>query len=79
MTLPQLKPCPDCGSDNVNVFTYENGWRHCECNHCWKLGRGEGSMLAAIRWWNAQERLPISPVREFSYLAKELKGDANGE
>lgn len=75
MTLPQIKRCPDCGSDNVNVFIYENGWKHVECNHCWKLGRGEGRIVDAIRWWNAQERYPISPVREFSYAAEQEKTD----
>jgi Zn ribbon nucleic-acid-binding protein len=32
MTAPKLKPCPVCrADDDLAIYTYENGWRHVEC------------------------------------------------
>lgn len=51
--VPKLAPCPKCKTDeNLAIFTYENGWRHVECNGCWALGPGEGSQRQAALSWN---------------------------
>lgn len=56
MAYPKMKPCPNCkDTDNLNVFTYDNGWRHVECVKCDYLGPGCGSITAAIRNYNAEQ------------------------
>lgn len=50
-TLPKIKPCPHCGAD-TDVYKYDNGWRHVECDRCFYLGPGEGSIRAAIKSHN---------------------------
>lgn len=61
------EPCPKCGTiDYLVVVTYENGWRHVECERgfnghngekgCYYLGPGEGSQKQAIRSHNEQVR-----------------------
>ena len=63
MTYPKLKPCPECrNADNLNVFTYENGWRHVECVKCNYLGPGCSSIGAAIRHYNKEQDAPPAPV-----------------
>lgn len=55
MTYPKMKPCPICGqADTLEVYKYENGWQHVECdlNACGYMGPGEGSILQAIRSHN---------------------------
>jgi uncharacterized metal-binding protein (TIGR02443 family) len=51
MTYPKIKPCPKCGqSDTMEVYKYENGWQHIECElDCGYMGPGSGSILGAIR------------------------------
>jgi uncharacterized metal-binding protein (TIGR02443 family) len=55
MSYPRKKPCPECGApgDDLAVYTYENGWRHVECDDCGYLGPGAGNALQAIRSHNA--------------------------
>lgn len=62
MTNPKMKPCPKCGSaDHLDVYTYDNGWCHVECDNgfnvradaCHYLGPGEGSIRQAIKSHNA--------------------------
>ena len=54
MTVPKIKPCPRCKSENVTVYSYDNGWRHVECDGpgCSYLGPGEGSILQAVKSHN---------------------------
>lgn len=44
----KMNPCPKCGSQDVAVHRYDNGWRHVECDECDYLGPGEGSIADAI-------------------------------
>lgn len=54
MTYPKIKPCPICDqTDQMDVYTYENGWKHVECDRCFYLGPGEGRIRDAIRSHNA--------------------------
>lgn len=58
MALPKLKPCPNCKTDDyLEIYTYERGWRHVECDKCFYLGPGEGSKLQAARSYNARQAL----------------------
>lgn len=54
MTYPKIKPCPKCGDDDLEVYEYDHGWRHVECdlNACGYMGPGAGSVLGAIRAHN---------------------------
>lgn len=59
MTYPKLKPCRKCGTaDDLAVYRYESGTKHVECDGCWYLGPGEGSILAAIRSHNERAVRP---------------------
>jgi uncharacterized metal-binding protein (TIGR02443 family) len=58
MTVQNMKPCPKCGSHDVAVYLYDNGWRHVECYECDYLGPGEGSSIAAVKSHNAQCAAP---------------------
>ncbi len=56
MTTPKMKPCPTCkDTDNLNVFTYDSGWRHVECVKCNYLGPGCGTIASAIRRHNSDQ------------------------
>jgi Zn ribbon nucleic-acid-binding protein len=53
VTAPKMKPCPNCGNcDNLNMYAYESGWWHVECDKCFYLGPGYGSKREAIRSHN---------------------------
>lgn len=55
MTYPKIRPCPICGSDYLNVYSYEpSGRRYVECDSlgCWYRGPGEYSVLKAIKSHN---------------------------
>lgn len=57
MTAPKMKPCPKCGkTENLSVYKYDSGWQYVECDSggCWYRGPGEGSILAAIKSYNAK-------------------------
>lgn len=57
MTYPKIRACVECDSDdNVDVYNYEYGWKHVECERCGILGPGEGRILDAIRSWNARQK-----------------------
>lgn len=47
MTTP-IEPCR-CGNADLAVYRYDNGWRHVECDKCWYLGPGAGSVKQAIK------------------------------
>jgi hypothetical protein len=32
MTIRKMKPCPKCGRTDLSIYTYDNGWRHLECD-----------------------------------------------
>lgn len=55
MTYPKMKPCPKCGDPDVSVYTYENGWRHVECDECHYLGPGAGNIRQAIQDHNLKD------------------------
>ncbi|NTG49008.1 hypothetical protein G6M04_16650 [Agrobacterium rhizogenes] len=52
MTIRKMKPCPKCGNTDLSIYTYDNGWRHVECNKCFYLGPGEGSKAQAVKQHN---------------------------
>ncbi|SDG35382.1 hypothetical protein SAMN04487974_102164 [Pelagibacterium luteolum] len=56
MSYPKIKPCPLCGSsEDMDVYTYDNGCRHVECTTtCGYLGPASSSILWAIRHHNSQ-------------------------
>lgn len=56
MSYPKKLPCPNCGNADVVVYSYDNGARHVECNACYYLGPGEGSIGAAIKAHNERVR-----------------------
>lgn len=58
-TNPNILPCPKCGSaDHLDVYSYDNGWRHVECTDtkCLNLGPGAGNIREAIKLWNEKAR-----------------------
>lgn len=59
MGYPKIESCPRCNSsESMNVYTYDNGWRHVECDKCFYLGPGEGSIRAAIKSHNTRALVP---------------------
>lgn len=59
MTNQKMKPCPKCNStDHLGVYSYDNGWKHVECDKCFYLGPGEGSVRQAIKSHNARVSTP---------------------
>lgn len=55
MTIPKMAPCRTCKTaDNLAIYTYDNGWRHVECDRCGYLGPGEGSKIQAVKSHNAR-------------------------
>lgn len=53
MTYQKMKPCPECGSDDqLDVYCYDHGGRHVECNKCHYLGPCAGSIRVAIKLHN---------------------------
>jgi Zn ribbon nucleic-acid-binding protein len=56
MTCQKIRPCPSCGrsGDDLDVFTYESGWRYVECVHCNYRGPGEGNIRQAIKSHNSE-------------------------
>jgi len=57
MTNPKIKPCPKCGC-GLSVYKYDSGWCYVECNNCFYLGPGEGSVKQAIKSHNAASQSP---------------------
>lgn len=54
MSIRKMKPCPKCGNDDLSIYTYDNGWRHVECDECTYLGPGSGSKSDAVKQHNEQ-------------------------
>lgn len=52
MSNQKIEPCQKCSSNDVTVYKYDSGWRHVECDECFYLGPGEGSIREAIRSHN---------------------------
>lgn len=53
MTNQKIKPCPECKTDEyMGVYTYDSGWRYVECDKCYYLGPGCGSVKEAIKSHN---------------------------
>lgn len=70
MSYQKLKPCPNCETDaHLDVFTYDNGWRHVECLKCNYLGPGEGNIRQAIKSYN--ERI-IERHKEYADAIRAL-------
>ncbi len=61
MTNPKMKPCPRCGTaEHLSVYGYgysSVSHRHVECDRCFYIGPGEGSIRAAIKAHNARIEL----------------------
>ena len=60
MTYPKIAACPRCGcpGDELAVYTYDNGWKHVECDRCHYLGPGAGRILHAIKDHNGLAARP---------------------
>lgn len=58
MSHQKLEPCPNCNApgDDLTVYTYDNGWRHVECDGCYYLGPGAGNKRQAIQIHNDRAR-----------------------
>ena len=68
MSNQKIRPCPKCQSDErVAVYKYDSGWCHVECNKCFYLGPGEGSIKQAIKSHN--ERVASTPSPAHSRTA----------
>lgn len=64
MSYPKMQPCPNCKNDEqLEVYRYDSGWRHVECDKCFYLGPGEGSILQAIRSHNAKSLAKAKAVQ----------------
>ena len=58
MSNPKMKPCPTCKTDeDLSVYSYDHGWKHVECDKCFYLGPGEGSIKQAIIQHNARQEI----------------------
>ncbi len=55
MSLQKLKPCPKCGGQ-VNVWTYESGWRRAECYSCDYIAKPAENLVRACRNHNERVR-----------------------
>ena len=55
MSLPDLKPCPLCGSDNAHVDEAWSGW-FVECDGCQMQAGGVSTSKHAIDAWNTRPR-----------------------
>jgi hypothetical protein len=65
-TNPKIKPCPKCGSEDVNVIRYDSGWTYVECDNgfnvfvsgvnqlCGYRGPPSGSIRWAIKLHNKE-------------------------
>ncbi|GGC90796.1 hypothetical protein [Chelatococcus reniformis] len=72
MAYAKMKPCPYCENADLDVYTYDSGWRHVECTtSCGYLGPGEGNIRQAIRSHN-----DIRDERRAEYLEAMRKKDA---
>lgn len=53
MTLPKLKPCATCKTDEyLGIYKYDHGGQHVECNLCYYMGPLSTSKLRAVRLHN---------------------------
>jgi len=64
MTIRKMNPCPKCGNTNLSIYTYDNGWRHVECDECFYIGPGEGSKAEAVKKHNAEVRTALSEAQD---------------
>lgn len=65
MSYPKMLPCPRClSTEHLAVYSYDNGWRHVECDSpdcpAFYLGPGEGSIRQAIESHNRNVRAEAS-------------------
>jgi hypothetical protein len=63
MAYPKILPCK-CGNADLEIYKYENGWQHVECDECHYMGPGQGSKLWAIRRHNEHIRAVATPDKE---------------
>lgn len=69
--LPKIKPCPECGAPYLSIYTYENGWRHVECDACTYLGPGAGNKIDAVKQHNEQYETSKVPDSSASALSQQ--------
>lgn len=68
MTIPNLLPCPDCGSaEHIGIFKYDGGYSRVECDPCGLGSVGCGYMgpamntkLDAVRDHNSRVRKALA-------------------
>lgn len=54
MAYPKMKPCPNCRTaDYLDVYKYDGGWQHVECDKCYYLGPAAGNIRETIKRHNA--------------------------
>ncbi|MBI1202563.1 MAG: hypothetical protein GC182_08635 [Rhodopseudomonas sp.] len=76
MTYPRLKPCPKCGVDAVDIWTYESGWSRTECSSCDWISSCEGRKLDAIRKHNqafATSELQLTDDAGADFIARRCE------
>ena len=65
--------------EHLDIYTYENGWRHVECDKCFALGPGEGSKRDAAARWN-KRALEAALVQVAPHpLPQEIWASAGGQ
>lgn len=79
--MPELKPCPACGSDNVeclvctiNADEKQDVHFHIACESCYTSGPiADNGKIAADKWNSLPRRADIERVeRERDWLARQL-------
>lgn len=84
--MPELKPCPFCGSDNVGISTIEDRSHYGDCWACEAEGPWKATVAEAIEAWNTRvttserPQFKDDPARFFleACAGKVLKAFENG-
>ncbi len=60
--MAKLKPCPSCGSDNVEIgrvcgrYGGRGHWFYVECGDCFWCGKTKLFCFRAVRAWNKESK-----------------------
>jgi len=72
--IPKMKPCPKCSNADLSIYTYDNGWRHVECDECFYLGPGSGSKADAVKQHNERFEATKTAYDEVSQTPASSQG-----